>query len=327
MSHPEQAEGVVQSAAEASVGAAALTPVRGRRASAAALLLITAWVGFLAYQADVAPSTAWIAYFSVVSLGAAMLGVLVGVIVLRRRASAAEGAAEGAPVGALVGAPESHVHGRKVARLVKSEGELALVPVSGRATYGAEADAECVSPVRTTRIRFPIEQSDLIDKAMSLHDGRHEPPGAHCVCGFHATRDAHPMLLPGQVVLDVELSRKRIRTGTGYRAAHQKVVSVHVPRMCSIEDASEGAYKSSCGRFAVGVLVLQNGLWPMCERHGMDMNVSLEEVADQLGVAVQWLDWGALGPVEDHPELSAGVAEFLRDAADRVGFWVKGQVK
>jgi hypothetical protein len=315
------------------------------------LAVIAAWLGLLASEADEAQSATWSVFFSLVALAVAALATLgiAAAVASRRRALAEPTAAvapadppdngepaarggQGAPSESVApeatsdapagdGAPteqQRRVRGRKVARLVKADGEWMFEPVSGRGTYNVEQEAECISPVRTTRIRFPIEQADLIEKAMSLHQGRHAAPGLRCGCGFHATREDHPMLLPGQVIVDVELSSKRIKTKNGYRAAHQRVVSVHVPRQCAIEDASEGSYKSTCGRFASGVLVLPNGVWPMCDRHGMD-NVPLTELSARLGIEVSWLEWGALGPVEDHPELAAGVAEFLRQAAERVG--------
>ena len=74
---------------------------------------------------------------------------------------------------------KDYVH-QTLARLVQIDSEFRLAPLTGRGTYGADDEAECISPVQTTLVRFPIDQAELIAQALSLHTRRHDAPGPAC---------------------------------------------------------------------------------------------------------------------------------------------------
>jgi hypothetical protein len=231
--------------------------------------LLTIGAAVAAYKAFTAPSRGWgIVFFAIAACFALMIVV----------------------AGLLSNGDQEKVRGRKLARLVQSGDEVKLAPASGRGTYRLDDEAACISPVRSARVRFPIAEADLVELAMSLHARRHDAPNDRCSCGFHSGAGDQLTPRPGEVVVDVELSGRLITTDHGCRAAHQKVLAVHVPRLCAIEQMAGTSEVNQCGRTACGVVVLKNGVWPMCEGHGLDLTVPLERIAQRLGTEVDWLE-------------------------------------
>jgi hypothetical protein len=243
-----------------------------RRSSGLLTVLLTLGAGLAAYKAFSAPTRGWGVFFFTIAACFALMIVATGLL--------SWGDSEDLGT----------VRGCKLARLVQLGGEIHLAPATGRGTYDVEDRAACIAPVRSAQVRFPIAEPDLIALAMSLHRRRHEAPEDGCSCGFHAGAGDHRTPLPGEVVVDVELSGRRIATDDGYRAAHQKVLAVHVPRGCAIERAGGASETNRCGRRARGVVVLSNGAWPMCDDHGLDLTVPLERIAQRLGTEVDWLE-------------------------------------
>lgn len=167
--------------------------------------------------------------------------------------------------------PDEPIVGVKVARLVTRDGRFLFAPRYPRwqsQPYGTVADAVCES------------------------DRPHPAPATDCRCGFYAvaTRDELWRLDPSTdaVVLDVELAGAVIEHEFGWRAAHQAVLGIHLPRVCG---------KRRCGRDVSGAVPMRRyeyaldatswtSLRPVCRSCGGRRFISIADLAGAFGVEV-----------------------------------------
>jgi hypothetical protein len=149
---------------------------------------------------------------------------------------------------------------RKLARLGVEQDRVVLRPAFYRQlgeAYGARAHASC-----------------------ALSD--HEAPAADCSCGFYAVSDdTHLWRLgadePELAVLDVELAGRVIEHDHGYRASHQRVMSVQFHGVCV-----------RCGKRADVFAHRRFGsLVPSCRRCARRA-LELHEVSESLDVPVSF---------------------------------------
>lgn len=108
----------------------------------------------------------------------------------------------------------------------------------------------------------------------------HEAPGVSCKCGFYAVRTVDEARAAGYglVTLDVELSGRVVVHERGYRAQHQRVLRVHLPR-CWF-----------CGDEASVVEVVADSTppapRPLCAAHAAhgDITVPIDKVMSEFGL-------------------------------------------
>lgn len=142
-------------------------------------------------------------------------------------------------------------------------------------------------------------------------------PEEGCDCGFYALRPdaerqvlgaAHRLLCATSVRLDVELSGTVLEYDLGYRAQHQRVLRVVVPRRCAACARFGDRQRAvalvtipvSCDPMPVSVLSRRNAsgrepwpaLEPVCELHRRAridaISIGLPDLAGLLGTDVAW---------------------------------------
>lgn len=106
----------------------------------------------------------------------------------------------------------------RMAYLVVLDGKVKFMSVSQREYFGLEADAHCTLDPSTSK---------------HLHNDRRRRlpcPAPDCTCGFYAVPIDKAGGYANAVLLEVELSGRVIIHGKGYRAGHQSIVGVKIPR-------------------------------------------------------------------------------------------------
>lgn len=91
--------------------------------------------------------------------------------------------------------------------------------------YGVEAEAECRA------------------------GGRHVAPDPSCTCGFYALKEP-PQPHGAQALLEVELYGRVLHYADGYRAQHQRVLSVTTRPTCAETVNTPNGYTYTCARKA-----------------------------------------------------------------------------
>jgi hypothetical protein len=154
------------------------------------------------------------------------------------------------------------IEARKLARLGYDRGRVRLQPAFFRQlgdNYDAVAEATC--PLRD-----------------------HDAPDADCSCGFYAVADDTQLWrlgadLPNLAVLDVELAGRLIEHQHGYRASHQRTLTVRLPGSCT-----------RCGKPAEMLHHQRFGaIVPACSGCAR-RPITLDAVSDALGVPVTFAD-------------------------------------
>lgn len=140
--------------------------------------------------------------------------------------------------------------------------------------YGVDADARCAGSLLT--FVYPS-----LMPTMTRPSQHAECPAVGCRCGFYALSDVNAIDAEIPVILDVELTGRVIVHEHGYRAAHQRVIGVHL-RGCYYcgEPAELCAYETDPFE-----------LRPLCSAHHLHQpHLTVAGLAAALGVPVDVME-------------------------------------
>ena len=183
----------------------------------------------------------------------------------------------------------------KLAKLVWADGRIRFMGVGLNIPYDAETAAMC--GIKNGHAFFWGSSNKYGFDPSADHD----VPDPRCTCGFHGVASKDADEIQGDyasarfVRIEAELYGRVVRHERGYRAEHQRVLSVSIPRRCRAYLVCPGGIaEQGCTNTPTGLRIDAGEVIASCAEHAPFGGViPPTDVAKALGTQVRWFDQSA----------------------------------